>query len=87
MKEDKGQNESRKLEGKEEIHLLKEPGKKWRIRSYECHQRLSANGMAFEYRQFLPPGWEGLEFDTAGEAEGFAQKEINAGKVPSNRQP
>ena len=89
MTDDAGQNESRKLPGGEIVHLVKDPGAKWKIRFYECrhHVRIAQSGgigMVFEYLEGLPQDWKNREFDSADEAAGFVQEEIRQGRVPRN---
>ena len=86
MTDDVGRNESRTLKGGEIVYLVKDPGAKWRIRSYECRQGVAAGGRIFVSPKGLPHEWEAREFETADEAEEFAQQEIQDGKVPANRQ-
>jgi len=84
MADESGQNDSRTLSGGEIVYLVKEPGAKWRIRSYECGQGVAAGGLLFVWMQGLPAEWKDLEFDDADAAAGFAQDQINQGKVPRN---
>lgn len=86
MADDTGENASKTLQGGEIIYLVEEPGTKWRIRSYECHQGIVAGHLLFAWMQALPEGWKNLEFDSPEEATEFAQKEIEEGRVPANRQ-
>lgn len=86
MTDDVGQNESRTLKGDEIVYLVKNPGAKWRIRSYECHHGVAAGTLIFVWLEDLPQEWEAREFDTADEAAEFAQQEIQDGKVPANLQ-
>ncbi len=86
MKNDTGENASKTLSGGEIIYLVKEPGAKWRIRSYECNQAIVAGGLLFAWMQCLPEDWKDREFDNPDEATEFAQQEINNGRVPANRQ-
>ena len=79
-----GKNESRTLSGGEIVHLVKEPGRKWKIRYYEC--RHNVRGLVFEHLQDLPKNWKDREFDTSDEAANFVQQEIQDGKVPANSQ-
>lgn len=75
-----GENESRTLSGGEIVHLVKEPGRKWKIRDYECRHNVRfvgpLGGLIFEYLQGLPRDWKDREFDTFDEAANFAQQEI-----------
>ena len=86
MSEDTGRNESRTLQGGEIVYLVKDPGAKWRIRSYECRQGVAAGGFLFVWLQGLPEDWKDREFEVADQAAEFAQQEIQSGRVPSNRQ-
>jgi hypothetical protein len=85
-----GENESRTLSGGEIVHLVKEPGRKWKIRFYECHHRPCLVGpsgaLFFAYLECLPENWKDREFDTSDEAANFVQQEIRDGKVPANSQ-
>ena len=87
MGDDAGENESRTLRAGEIVYLVKDPGAKWKIRCYECrhHVRIGQlGGMVFEYLEGLPQEWKNREFDSADEAAGFVQEEINQGRVPRN---
>ncbi len=84
MIDDIGQNESRTFQDGEIVHLVKDPGAKWRIRSYEFHHGL-VGGLVFRHLQGLPENWEDREFETADQAEKFVQQQIQNGKVPANR--
>lgn len=86
MTDDTGQNESRTLAGGEEVHLVKEPGAKWKIRFYECqhHVSIAGSGMVFDHLKGLPEDWKSREFESADIATEFVQEEINQGKVPRN---
>ena len=87
MTDDAGQNESRTLPGGEIVHLVKDPGAKWKIRFYECrhHVRIAqSGGRVFEYLEGLPQDWKNREFDSADEAASFVQEEISQGRVPRN---
>lgn len=86
MKNDTGKNANRVLHGGEIIYLVQEPGAKWRIQSYECHQGIVADCYLFAWMQGLPEDWKNREFGSLEEAIGFAQQEIENGRVPSNRQ-
>ena len=90
MSNQTGENESRTLSGGEIVYLVKEPGRKWKIESYECHQNVRfrgpLGGLVFEHLQGLPRDWKDREFDTSDEAANFAQREIQDGKVPGNSQ-
>jgi len=86
MTDDVGQNESRTLKGDEIVHLVKDPGAKWRIRLYECRHGVVAGGCTFAFLEGLPQEWRTREFETADEAAEFAQQEIQDGKVPANLQ-
>ena len=81
-----GKHESRHLQGGEIVHLVKDPGLKWRISFYECHQGVTAGSLFFVWLQGLPQNWKDLEFDTIDNATEFAQQQISSGKVPANRQ-
>jgi len=85
-----GKNESRTLSGGEIVHLVKEPGHKWKIRYYECRHKVRFVGPSgatvFEYLEALPEDWKDRKFDTSDEAANFVQKEIQDGKVPANSQ-
>jgi len=91
MADKTGHNESRTLESGEIVYLLKEPGKNWKISSYECHQRVvfdvAAGGFALVYKQGLPKEWQEREFDTADNAASFVQTEIDDGRIPANSKP
>jgi hypothetical protein len=87
MTADAGQNESRTLAGGEIVHLVKDPGAKWKIRFYECrhHVRIAqSEGLVFEYLEGLPLDWKNREFESADDAAGFVKDEINQGRVPRN---
>ena len=84
MTNDVGRNESRTLNGGEIVHLVKDPGAKWRIRFYECRHGVMAGGLIFAYLQGLPQEWEAREFETDDEAAEFVQQEIKDGRVPAN---
>lgn len=86
MTDDVGRNDCRKLRGGEIVYLVKDPGAKWQILSYECRQGVAAGGLVFVWLQGLPQEWEARQFETADEAAEFAQQEIRDGKVPANRQ-
>jgi len=89
MSNQTGKNESRTLSGGEIVYLVKEPGRKWKIESYECHQNARfvggpLGGLVFAHLQGLPRDWKDREFDTSEAAANFAQREIQNGKVPGN---
>jgi hypothetical protein len=84
MSNQTGENESRTLSSGEIVYLVKEPGRKWKIRDYEYHQTYT--GLALKWSQHLPEDWKDREFDTSDEAANFAQREIQDGKVPGNSQ-
>jgi hypothetical protein len=86
MKNDTGENASKTLNGGEIIYLVKEPGAKWRIRSYECHQGIVAGSLLFAWMQGLPEDWKDRKFENPDEAIEFAQQEIKSGRIPANRQ-
>jgi hypothetical protein len=79
-----GKNESRTLLSDEIVYLVKEPGRKWKIRYYEYHQTYT--GLVLKWRQDLPRDWKDREFETSDEAADFVQREIQDGKVPGNSQ-
>lgn len=87
MTDDAGKNESRILVGGEQVHLVKDPGLKWKIRFYECrhHVRIAGSGgKVFDYLEGLPEDWKNREFESADEAAAFVQEEITLGNVPRN---
>ena len=86
MTTEPGQNESRTLEGGEIVYLVKDPGAKWKIRSYECHQNVKnkAGGRVYEEMYGLPEDWKNREFESADDAIAFVQQEIKDGRVPRN---
>jgi len=83
-----GGNESRTLSNGEVVHLVKEPGSKWKIRDYECRHKpffvISSGTLFFAHLSGLPEYWKDKEFDTSDEAAKFVQQEIRDGKVPAN---
>ena len=81
-----GKQESRQLQGGEIVYLVKDPGQKWRISSYECRQGVTAGSLVFRWLQGLPQDWKDLEFDTVDDAAEFAQQQISSRKVPANNQ-
>jgi hypothetical protein len=87
MIKDKGKNKSQTLPSGEIVHLVKEPGMKWKIRFYECrhHVRIAeAGGLVFEYLEGLPQDWKNREFESVDDAVAFVQQEISEDKVPRN---
>ena len=89
MSNQTGKNDSRTLQGGEIVYLLKKPGHKWAICSYECMQRvrydLGVGGLMFESKQGLPQEWNNREFDSIDDAVVFVQSQIDSGKVPANK--
>jgi hypothetical protein len=81
-----GQNESHTLTNGEIVHLVKEPAAKWRIRLYECRQRvrIGGRGLVFECFSGLPEDWKSKDFESADDASAFVQEQIKQGKVPRN---
>lgn len=90
MADQTGKNESLTLSGGEIVHLIKEPGRKWKIRYYECRHKVCIVGpsgnMFFKYLEGLPENWNDKEFDTSDEAANFVESEIREAKVPANSQ-
>ncbi len=84
MMPENGKHESCQLKRGEIVYLVKDPGQKWRISSYECRQNVTAGGLVFRWLQGLPQDWVDLEFDTAEDASEFAQQQIIIGNVPAN---
>ncbi|MEO8165928.1 MAG: hypothetical protein ABI619_11095 [Betaproteobacteria bacterium] len=77
-----GAHDSRDLETGESVHLVRHPGGKWRISSYDWSW---TNGLmlwtATTFAQTV--AWENLDFDTTDEAYGFVKQQLKDGKVPS----
>jgi hypothetical protein len=86
VSDDTVQNESRKLRGGEILYLVKDPGAKWRISSYECPQGVEIEGVLFQWLQCLPEDWKDREFENTDQAVEFVQQQVQSGWVPTNRQ-
>ncbi len=71
MSNQTGENESRTLSSGEIVYLVKEPGRKWKIRNYEYHQTYT--GIGLKWGQHLPEYWKDREFDAPDEAANFVQ--------------
>jgi hypothetical protein len=91
MPTEKGSNESRELDGGEIVYLVKEPGAKWQIRSYECRQNVrfsnAAGGLIFEWLQGLPQDWKHRECESVDDAIEFVKRQVEEEKVPRNSPP
>ncbi len=82
MTSNTGAHESRDLETGETVHLVRHPGSKWRMSSYDWSW---TNGLMLWTAQVFAQklGWENLEFDTPGAAYGFVEQQLKEGKIPS----
>ena len=80
------QNESRYLRDGEIVYLVKNPGSKWRISSYECPKGVEIKGVLFQWLKCLPEDWKDLEFENSDQAVEFVQQQVQSGWVPGNRQ-
>jgi len=79
-----GAHDSKRIETGELVHLIKHPGTKWFVNSYEW-SNLSDDGKMFWTARvtFQMVGWDKLEFNTTDDAYSFVQEQINNRKVPS----
>jgi hypothetical protein len=77
-----GAHDSRTLDTGETVHVVKHPGGKWRISSYDWSW---TNGLmlwtATVFAQTL--AWENMDFDTADDANRFVEQQLKDGKAPS----
>lgn len=77
-----GAHDSRDLETGETVHLVRRPGGKWRISSYDWTW---TNGLmlytATVFSQTL--NWDNLDFDTPDDAYRFVEQQFRDGKAPS----
>ena len=82
MTSNTGAHESRDLETGETVHLVRQPGSKWRISSYDWSW---TNGLMLWTAQVFAQklGWENLEFDTPDAASAFLEQQLKEGKIPS----
>ena len=72
MSDKEGQHKTIELSGGEILYLTKDPGGKWMIDFYECHQ--GANGLVFKTGECRPRRWKTLEFESAAKAVAFAER-------------
>ena len=82
MRNHTGAHDSRDLQTGETVHLVRHPGGKWRISSYDWSW---TNGLmlwtARVYAQTL--AWDNLDFDTIDAAYAFVEEQLRDGKAPS----
>jgi hypothetical protein len=79
-------HDSHILSSGEEVYLIKMPGKKWGISSYDWSW---TEGQMLKTIQVFAQtlGWESMEFDTADEAYAFVERQLKKGKAPSRAKP
>ena len=82
MTSNTGGHDSRNLETGENVHLVRNPGSKWRISSYDWSW--TDGLMLFTAQVFAQTlSWENLEFDTTDDAYAFVEQELKDHKAPS----
>ncbi len=79
MDNDRGRHSDRELATGHHVYLVKPPGEKWQIKSYD---RSWADGWtlmrATAFAEDL--GWSDRRFDTEDDAYAFAEREIRGGR-------
>ena len=76
-----GKNETRKLQNGEIVSLVRRPGEKWRITSYETQLH---KGGFLEWNSEVPEHWRSRVFESPNDAFSYVEQEIATGKVWSN---